>query len=85
MPAGFQQNLDMILHDMPHVHAFIDDILIVTVGSEDEHIKIVDQTLKRLDDANKYVSLTSNTSRRQSKRAEPKRQFLTIALETTLF
>ena len=38
MPAEFQQALDMLLHDLPHTHAFIDDILIVTTGSELGHL-----------------------------------------------
>ena len=46
-PAEFQQTLDMILQDLPHVHAFVDVILIVTVGLEEEHISVVDETLKR--------------------------------------
>ncbi len=40
---------------MPNVPAFIDDILIVTVGSAEEHIKTVDETLERREDANMSI------------------------------
>ncbi len=58
MPAEFQQTLDLILQDMPQVHAFIDDILIVTVGTADEHMSVVDQALHRLDNANMSLKLS---------------------------
>ncbi len=58
VPAELQQTLDTLLQDMPNVHAFIDDILIVTVGSAEEHKKTVNDPLKRLDDANMSVKLS---------------------------
>ena len=38
MLAEFQQTLDLILQDMPEVHAFIDDILIVPIATAEYHI-----------------------------------------------
>ncbi len=61
MPAEFQQTLDMILNDMPNVHAFIDDILIVSCGSKEDHIQLVDQALNRLDQANMSLKLSKCT------------------------
>ncbi len=61
MPADFQQTLDMILNDMPNVHAFINDILIVSCGSKEDHIKLVDQALHSLDQANMSLKLSKCT------------------------
>ncbi len=59
MPAEFQQTLDMILNDMPNLHAFIDDILIVSCGLKEDHIQLVDQALHRLDQANMSLKLSN--------------------------
>ncbi len=61
MPAEFQQALDMLLHDLPHTHAFIDDILIVTTGSELDHLSAVSDVLDRLNNANLGLKLSKCT------------------------
>ena len=38
MPAEFQRVLDAILSEFPSAHAFVDDILFISKGSENEHI-----------------------------------------------
>ncbi len=61
MLADFQQTLDMIIQDLPNVHASIDDILIVSCGSKEEHTKLVDQALIRIDKANMSLKLSHRT------------------------
>ncbi len=61
MSAEFQQTLDMILQDLPNVYAFIDDLLIVSCGSREEHNKLVDQALSRLDQVNMTLKLSKCT------------------------
>ena len=46
MPNGFQR----LTEKLPNTHCFLDDILIATVGSEDEDKKLVNNVLKSLDD-----------------------------------
>ena len=43
MPAEFQRVMDSILSEYPQAHAFFDDILFVTKGSEIEHIATVEK------------------------------------------
>ena len=49
MPVEFQRAMDSILSELPQAHAFFDDILIKTNGSEIEHISTVEKILKKLD------------------------------------
>ena len=58
MPAEFQRAMDCILSDFPQVHAFIDDILVVTKGTEIDHIATVEKILKKLDKENMSLKLT---------------------------
>ena len=57
MPAEFQRVMDSILLEYPQAHAFIDDILVVTKGSEIEHKATVDN-LRKLDKENMSLKLT---------------------------
>ena len=43
MPAEFQRVMDTILSELTQEHAFIDDILVVTKGTEIEHIAAVEK------------------------------------------
>ena len=52
MPTEFLKIMDLTLAVITNTFPFIDDILIVTHGTEEEHIKKVKEVLKRLDDAN---------------------------------
>ena len=58
MPAEFQRVMDSILSEYPQAHAFIDDILVVTKGSEIEHIATVEKILRKLDEENMSLKLT---------------------------
>ena len=50
MPNEFQRIMDRLTEQLPNTHCYLDDILIATVGSEDEHKKLVINVLKTLDD-----------------------------------
>ena len=52
MPTEFQKVMDSILAGTKNAFIFIDDILIVTKGTKDEHLQQVREILKTLDEAN---------------------------------
>ena len=58
MPAEFQRVMDTILSEFPQAHAFIDDILVVTKGTDIEHISTVERILRKLDCENMSLKLT---------------------------
>ena len=58
MPAEFQRVMDTIFSEFPHAHAFIDDNLVVTKGTEIEHISTVERILRKLDCENMSLKLT---------------------------
>ena len=51
MPPEFQKIMDNNLHELNNTFTFIDDILIVTKGTKDDHLKKVEETIKVLDEA----------------------------------
>ena len=57
MPREFQRIMDLTLAGITNTFAFIDDILIVTHGTEEQHIEKVKEVLKRLDEANVSLKL----------------------------
>ena len=57
MPIEFQRTLDLTLAGISNTFAFIDDILIVAHGTEEEHIQKVEEVLKRLHEANVNLKL----------------------------
>ena len=50
MPAKFQRLMDAILSEFLCEHAFIDDILAISIGSKNEHIALVENILAKLDE-----------------------------------
>ena len=52
MPTQFQRIMDLTLAGISNTFAFIDDILFITHGTEEEHIQKREEVLKRLDRAN---------------------------------
>ena len=58
MPAEFQRVMDTILSEFPQAHAFIDDISVVTKGTEIEHISAVERILRKLDCENMSLKPT---------------------------
>ena len=66
MPTEFQQIMDTTLAGIANTFAFLDEILIVNRGEQNDHLEKVRQVLRRLDEAN--VSLgAENAHSRQNK------------------
>ncbi len=57
MPAEFQQAMDSTLENLEGVFAFIDDVLIVTKGTEKEHMEKVMKVLDRMEKAGMALKL----------------------------
>ena len=52
MHTDFQKLVDLTLANVNGVFVYIDDILIVTKGTKQDHVKKVSDVMKVLDDAN---------------------------------
>ena len=50
MPNEFQRIMDRMTEKLLKTHCYLDDILIATVGSVEEHRKLVINVSKTLDD-----------------------------------
>ena len=50
-PDIFQERMSTLMDDLESVRVYIDDLLIVTSGSFEEHMVKVDEVMKRLHDA----------------------------------
>ncbi len=61
MPAVFQQAMNRTLGNQQGVFAFIDDVLIVSKGSREEHQNLVRETLKRMDHGGMGLKLEKRT------------------------
>ena len=57
MPATFQKTIDKTLEGFSTKFAFLDDILVITRGSLQEHEKELDKILKRLDNEGLAINL----------------------------
>ena len=57
MPAAFQKILDFTLVGFQSTYCFLDDIIVVSRGSKEEHLKIVYKYLKKLDEDNLRINL----------------------------
>lgn len=55
-PAKWQRFMEQLLHDIPGVSVFLDDIKI-TAESDERHLQRIDEVLKRLDSHNMRVNL----------------------------
>ena len=55
MPAAFQKVMDYTLVGLKNTHCFLDDIIIVSRGSKEDHLKLVYNFLKKLNDKNKFT------------------------------
>ena len=52
MPTEFQKAMDTELANIPNTYVFLDDILVVTKGSKENHYKVVETVLTKLNKAN---------------------------------
>ena len=57
MPATFQKTIDRTLHNINSKFAYLDDILIITKGTIEEHEKEIDKIFYRLNEENLAINL----------------------------
>ena len=57
MPAAFQKVMDYTLVELQNTYCFLDDIIVVSRGSKDDHLKLVYKCLKKLDEDNLRINL----------------------------
>ena len=57
MPAEFQKAMDYTLIGLQNTYCFLDDIIIVSTGTEADHLAYVFKCLKKLDDDNLRINL----------------------------
>ena len=57
MPADFQKAMDYTLIGLQNTYCFLDDIIIVSTGTEADHLGYVFKCLKKLDDDNLRINL----------------------------
>ena len=58
MPAAFQKVMDYTLVGLQNTHCFLDDFIIVSRGSKEEHLKLVYKCLKNMDEDNLRINLS---------------------------
>ena len=56
MPAEFQKAMDYTLVGLTNTYCFLDDIIIVSKGSKESHIKYVYKCLQKLDADNLRIN-----------------------------
>ena len=57
MPAEFQKGMDYTLVGRQNTYCFLDDIFIVSTGSESDHFSYVTKCLKKIDEDNFRINL----------------------------
>ena len=57
MPAAFQKVMDYTLVGLQNTYRFLDDIIVVSRGSKEDHLKLVYKGLKKLDEDNLRINL----------------------------
>ena len=57
MPAEFQKAMDYTLIGLQNTYCFLDDIIIVSTGTEADHLAYIYKCLKKLDDDNLRINL----------------------------
>ena len=57
MPEEFQKGMDYTLIGLQNTYCFLDDIIIVSTGTEADHLSYVFKCLKKLDDDNLRINL----------------------------
>ena len=57
MPAAFQKVMDYTLVGLQNTYCFLDDFIVVSRGSKDDHLKLVYKCLKKLDEDNLRINL----------------------------
>ena len=57
MPAAFQKVMDYTLVGLQNTYCFLEDIIVVSRGSKEDHLKLVYKCLKKLDEDNLRIKL----------------------------
>ena len=57
MPAAFQKLMDYTLVGLQNTYCFLDDIIVVSRGSKEDHLRLVYKCLKKLDEDNLRINL----------------------------
>ena len=57
MPAAFQKVIDYTLVGLNNTHCFLDDFIIVSRGTKEDHLKLNYMCLKILDKDNPRINL----------------------------
>ena len=57
MPAEFQKAIDLTLNNEKDTFTFLDDILIISHGTEDDHMNKLKRVLDKLDAENRAIFL----------------------------
>ena len=57
MPAALQKVMDYILFGLQNTRCFLDDNIVVSPGSKEEHLKLVYKCLKKIDEDNLRINL----------------------------
>ena len=57
MPAAFQKVKDYTLVGLQNTYCFLDDIIVFTRGSKEDHLNLVYKCLKKLDEDNLRINL----------------------------
>ena len=55
MPAEFQKAIDLTLNNEKDTFAFLDDILIISHGTKEQHIEKLTKVLNKLDTENMTI------------------------------
>ena len=59
-PDNFQEKKNELLHDLEFVRAYIDDLLIVTNGTFQDHLNKLDRVLSRISRARLKINATKS-------------------------
>ena len=57
MPVESEKAMDYTIVGLENTYCFLDDIIIISTGSEADHLRYVTKCLKKLDDDNLRISL----------------------------
>ena len=57
IPAAFRKTKDYILVGLINAHCFLDDIIIASRGSDEDHLELVYKCLKKLDEDNLRINI----------------------------
>jgi Reverse transcriptase (RNA-dependent DNA polymerase) len=59
-PDIFQEKMSNLMMDLEYVRAYIDDLLVTTKGSFEDHLQKLERVLNRLEDAGLKVNATKS-------------------------